>query len=128
MGSPPLITLTTDFGSRDGFAGAMKGAILSLNRAASIIDITHDIPAHDIAHGAFVLGTTCPYFPPDTIHVGVVDIMSDGRSLLHAKLVLADLIDPAHPVRHDVEKLAQTAINVYHKRYNGNLPLRLVNR
>lgn len=72
-GSPSLITLTTDFGSRDGFVGAMKGVILSLNRAASIIDITHDIPSHDIAHGAFVLGTTCLYYPPDTIHVAVVD-------------------------------------------------------
>ena len=69
----PIITLTTDFGSRDGYAAAMKGVILGIHHGATIVDVTHDVPPQDIAHAAFVLGTTCPYFPPDAVHVAVVD-------------------------------------------------------
>ncbi len=71
--SSSTVTLVTDFGSRDGYVGAMKGVILGINPAASVVDITHDVSAQDIGHAAFVLGTTCPYFPPDTVHVAVVD-------------------------------------------------------
>jgi S-adenosylmethionine hydrolase len=69
----PIITLTTDFGSRDGYAAAMKGVILGIHPGATIVDVTHDVPPQDVAHAAFVLGTTCPYFPPDAVHVAVVD-------------------------------------------------------
>ncbi|MCI0438467.1 MAG: S-adenosyl-l-methionine hydroxide adenosyltransferase family protein [Chloroflexi bacterium] len=69
----PIITLTTDFGLRDGFVGAMKGVILGINPGAQIVDITHEIPPQDIAHAAFVLGATCPYFPRQSVHVAVVD-------------------------------------------------------
>jgi len=71
--SRPFITLTSDFGSRDGYAAAMKGVILGINPEALLVDISHEIPAQDIPHAAFVLGTTCRYFPPQTIHVVVVD-------------------------------------------------------
>lgn len=69
----PIITLTTDFGTADGFVGAMKGVISSLAPHAVLVDITHDVPPHDISAGAFALETACPYFPPATIHVVVVD-------------------------------------------------------
>ena len=69
----PIITLTTDFGSHDGYAAAMKGVILGILPGATIVDVTHDVPPQDVAHAAFVLGTTCPYFPPDAVHVAVVD-------------------------------------------------------
>jgi S-adenosyl-L-methionine hydrolase (adenosine-forming) len=68
-----IITLLTDFGSRDYFVGAMKGAILSVNRHALIIDITHEIPPQDIAAAAFNLLATYKDFPAGTIHVAVVD-------------------------------------------------------
>lgn len=68
-----IITLTTDFGTRDHYAGALRGAILTVNPRAVIADITHEIPAFDIAGGAYVLGTACGVFPPGTIHVAVVD-------------------------------------------------------
>lgn len=67
------ITLLTDFGSGDYFVGAMKGAILSVNPRASIIDITHDIPPQDVSAGAFTLLAACRSFPEETIHVAVVD-------------------------------------------------------
>jgi S-adenosylmethionine hydrolase len=69
----PIITLLTDFGARDYFAGAMKGSILSLQPDTRIVDITHEIPPHDIRAGAFNLLAVYRDFPPGTIHVGVVD-------------------------------------------------------
>ena len=50
-----IVTLLTDFGTADYFVGAMKGALLSVNPEATIVDITHEIPPHDIEAGAFTL-------------------------------------------------------------------------
>jgi len=69
----PVITLTTDFGTSDGFVGTMKGVILSINPNARIVDITHGVPRGDIFAGAMVLRATCPYFPANSVHVAVVD-------------------------------------------------------
>ena len=68
-----LVTLTTDFGTRDGYVGAMKGVLVSRAPSARIIDIAHDIPHHDIAAAAQVLANAVPFFPEGTIHVAVVD-------------------------------------------------------
>lgn len=68
-----IVTLLTDFGTRDYFVGAMKGALLSVNPHTQIVDLTHDIAAHDIAGGAFTLLAAYDAFPPGTIHVAVVD-------------------------------------------------------
>jgi len=69
----PIITLLTDFGTADYFVGAVKGAILTVNPEASIVDITHEVPPHDIASAAFTLMAVCSTFPTGTIHVAVVD-------------------------------------------------------
>ena len=68
-----IITLTTDFGEADHFAGVMKGVILGIAPRARIIDITHQIPPFEVQEAAFVAGETYPYFPKGTIHVVVVD-------------------------------------------------------
>jgi S-adenosyl-L-methionine hydrolase (adenosine-forming) len=68
-----VITLLTDFGTADYFVGAVKGAILSVNPRAVIVDLTHEIPPQDIAAGAFALLAAYKTFPAGTIHVGVVD-------------------------------------------------------
>jgi S-adenosylmethionine hydrolase len=69
----PIITFTTDFGSRDGYAGAMKGVVLSLAPEARIVDITHGVPAQDVNAGAVALAQAAPLYPPGSIHVAVVD-------------------------------------------------------
>ncbi|WFB34641.1 SAM-dependent chlorinase/fluorinase [Kiritimatiellota bacterium B12222] len=69
----PLITLTSDFGTRDGYAGAMKGVIRSVAPEVRIEEITHHIPAGDIRAGAWALRTAVPFFPRGTVHVVVVD-------------------------------------------------------
>jgi S-adenosylmethionine hydrolase len=78
------ITLLTDFGNSDYFVGAMKGAILSVNRDAKIIDITHEIPPYDIEAGAFTLLQAYNTFPAKTVHVAVVDpgVGSSRRPIL----------------------------------------------
>lgn len=68
-----VITLLTDFGTADYFVGAVKGAILSINPQAVIVDLTHEIPPQDVAAGAFTLLAAYKTFPAGTIHVGVVD-------------------------------------------------------
>lgn len=68
-----LVTLTTDFGTEGPYAGAMKGALLRACPRAQIVDISHDVPPHNILAGAFVLAHSAPQFPSDTLHVVVVD-------------------------------------------------------
>src|SRR5262245_38336035 len=69
----PIITLTTDFGTQDYYVGAMKGAMLEVNPNVLIVDISHDVPNHDLLGGAFVLRACYYDFPLHTIHVAVVD-------------------------------------------------------
>ncbi len=81
---PPIITLTTDFGTVDHYAGTMKGVITSICPDARIIDITHDIPHFNIWSGAYAISQTAPFFPERTIHVVVVNRGLErpgGRSL-----------------------------------------------
>lgn len=68
-----LITLTTDFGYQDGFAGVMRGVILSRLPSARIVDLTHGVPRGDIRAAAFIVASCISHFPPDCIHVVVVD-------------------------------------------------------
>lgn len=68
-----IITLTTDFSTSDAYVGMMKGRILSIFPQAVVVDLAHDISAHDIYQAAFVLAGAYHYFPPDTVHIAVVD-------------------------------------------------------
>ena len=74
-----IITLTTDFGVSDGYVGAVKGVIKSINPEADITDISHHIPPQDILSAAFCLNTSSPYFPKNTIHVAIVDPGVGGK-------------------------------------------------
>jgi S-adenosylmethionine hydrolase len=68
-----IVTLLTDFGTADYFVGAMKGALLSVNPRALLVDITHEIPPQDIEAGAFTLLAAFEAFPEGTVHLAVVD-------------------------------------------------------
>jgi hypothetical protein len=70
---PPLITLTTDFGSADHYVGTMKGVILSRCPHAHIVDISHEITPFSIPQAAYTISQAVPFFPPATVHVVVVD-------------------------------------------------------
>ncbi len=68
-----IITLTTDFGTDSPYVAAMKGVILSIDPAATLIDVTHGVPPQDVRRGAVVLDDLTPHFPPGSIHVAVID-------------------------------------------------------
>ncbi|MCX8052230.1 MAG: SAM-dependent chlorinase/fluorinase [Armatimonadetes bacterium] len=68
-----IITLTTDFSMSDAYVGMMKGAILSVSPDITIVDLAHNINAHDVFEAAFVLQTAYRFFPEGTVHVVVVD-------------------------------------------------------
>jgi hypothetical protein len=71
--SQRIITLLTDMGLEDHFVAVMKGIMLEINPDLYFVDITHLVPRHDIASGAFVLGQAYSYFPAGTINLAVVD-------------------------------------------------------
>ena len=62
-----IITLTTDFGLQDPYAGQLKGALLSGCPTATIIDITHAIPAWDVVTAAVTIRTSYAFFPSGSI-------------------------------------------------------------
>jgi len=68
-----IITLLTDFGSRDPYVGIMKGVIFSRSPTARIVDLTHEIAAQDVVAGGFALQSAVGVFPDGTIHLAVVD-------------------------------------------------------
>jgi S-adenosylmethionine hydrolase len=69
----PIIALLTDFGTRDHYAGTMKGVVLGICADATLVDISHDIPPHDVLTAALELAAAYKYFPPGTIFLVVVD-------------------------------------------------------
>lgn len=68
-----VITLISDFGTRDWYLGVLKGVLLNLCPDAHVVDISHEIAAHDIMEAANVLKEILPYYPKGTIHVCIVD-------------------------------------------------------
>jgi S-adenosylmethionine hydrolase len=66
------VTLLTDYGSSDEFAGVLHGVIARIAPDARVIDLTHGIPRHDVRAGALALRRALPFTPPG-VHVAVVD-------------------------------------------------------
>ncbi len=69
----PTIAILTDFGTRDHYAGTLKGVILTVCPDVTLVDLTHDIAPHDVLGGALELAASYRYFPAGTIFLVVVD-------------------------------------------------------
>jgi S-adenosylmethionine hydrolase len=69
-----IITLTTDYGLKDHFVGALKGKILSEYSEASIIDISHDIDPFNTVEASYIIGASYASFPKGTVHLIGVDM------------------------------------------------------
>jgi S-adenosylmethionine hydrolase len=105
----PILTLTTDFGLKDGFVGAMKGVIWSICPAAQIADISHAITPQNVLEGAFALWRAYPFFSAGTVHVAVVDPgVGTRRRPLAARLGGHYFVGPDNglftPIYEDAEK------------------------
>ena len=109
-----MIALLTDFGGRDHYAGTMKGVALGICPDATLVDISHDVPAHDVIAAALELSAAYRYFPSGTIFLVVVDpgVGSSRRGLAAEagdyKFVAPDngvlsIVFDEHPPRRVVE-------------------------
>ena len=107
------MTLTSDFGDRDGYVGAMKGVILSRAPAVTLVDITHAVPRHDVVAAANALADAAPWFPPGTVHVAVVDpgvggaraavvVAARGQLLVGPDNGIFDLVAPRPDAVHAI--------------------------
>src|SRR5260221_11954915 len=67
-----IITLTTDFGTRDAYVGVMKGVVLGICPAARLIDLSHEVPPQAVRLGALLLRSAVEDFPSGTVHLAVV--------------------------------------------------------
>jgi S-adenosylmethionine hydrolase len=82
-----VVTLTTDFGSGSGYVAELKGRLLHARTAFPLVDISHDVPPHDIRAAAWLVGQGCPAFPSGTLHIVVVDPgVGTDRGLAWARL------------------------------------------
>jgi len=90
-----VITLLTDFGTKDGFVGTMKGVIWQICPAAQIADISHEISPQNVREGAIALWRAAPYFPQGTVHIAVVDPgVGTARRGLAARLGTQYVVGP----------------------------------
>ncbi len=79
----PVVALLSDFGFRDHYVGAMKGVVLNICPEATLVDISHEIPAHDVLTAALELAAAYRYFPTGSVFLVVVDpgVGSDRRGV-----------------------------------------------
>jgi S-adenosyl-L-methionine hydrolase (adenosine-forming) len=90
-----LITLTTDFGLRDGYVAAMKGAILTIAPEVRLVDVSHKIAPQDVVAAAFALASAAPYFPQGAVHLLVVDPgVGSQRRMLAVRTARACYVAP----------------------------------
>ncbi len=105
----PTLTLTTDFGLKDGFVGTLKGVIWSICPSAQIADISHIIAPQNVLEGAFALWRAYPFFPAGSVHLAVIDPgVGTLRRSLAAHLGVHYFVGPDNglftPMFEDAEK------------------------
>ena len=94
-----VITLLTDFGTRDAYVGVMKGVVLGINPSVTIVDISHHIHPQDITQAAYMIHRSFKYFPNGTIHVIVIDPgVGTQRAIVAAKLGAHTFLAPNNGV------------------------------
>jgi S-adenosylmethionine hydrolase len=103
---PRIVTLTTDFGTGSVYVAELKGRLLHARAPLTLVDIAHDLPPHDVRAAAWLVGQACFAFPPDTLHIVVVDPgVGTARRLVWARLGDQEFLCPdngvlGYSVRH----------------------------
>ncbi len=98
MTPPAILTLLTDFGAGSGYPAQMKGVILSALPTAALVDVSHEVPRHDVLAGALLLEACAPRFPPRAVHVAVVDpgVGTERRPLAVVDAAGRTFVGPDH--------------------------------
>jgi S-adenosylmethionine hydrolase len=114
----PIITITTDFGNKDGFVGTLKGVIWGICPGAQVADISHEITHQNILEGAFALWRAYSFFPSGTVHIAVVDPgVGTKRHPIAARLGGHTFVGPDNgiftPMYEDAEQYGLTMDIVY---------------
>lgn len=115
-----FLTLLSDFGSSDVYVGVMKGVIAQINPSITVVDLTHQIPAQNIAAGRFNLMNAYAYFPQGTVHVAVVDPGVGGaRRAIAVEIAEGFLVGPDNGLLHGVltQSPAIRAVELTNSRY-----------
>lgn len=129
---PPLITLITDFGTRDPYVAAVKGVIRTICPNCRIDDLSHEIAPQQLLEAALFIEQAAPFFPQGTIHVIVVDpgvgtarhpiaVVADGQYFLCPDNGLLTLYLQSHPfnaayVIENPDVMLSTVSNTFHGR------------
>ena len=120
MDRPALITLSTDFGVRDGYVGTMKGVMLDIAPDAQLVDITHQVAPQAIHEAAYILYTAYRFFPSRTVHLVVVDPgVGSSRRPIAAQLSHGAFVGPDNGVFSFVmaEEHVETIVELANPRY-----------
>lgn len=78
----PIITLTSDIGTKDYITGAVKGRLLQVNSQLNIIDITHELPPFNYPQASYVCRNAFRNFPKNTFHILLVDMHNRNLNYL----------------------------------------------
>lgn len=118
----PVITLLTDFGTRDGYVAQMKGVVLGINPNAVIVDVTHEIEPQAIMQGALCLNEVFDAFPAGTIHVVVVDPdVGSTRRRIAAEVGNQRYVGPDNGLltlvarRYPIHRVTSLTVTQYHR-------------
>ncbi len=108
----PVISLLTDFGTKDGFVGTMKGVIWKIAPDAQIADISHEVAPQNVMEGAIALWRAAQFFPAGTVHIAVVDPgVGTQRRLMAAHIGEQYFVGPDNglftPMIEDAQKAGQ---------------------
>ena len=96
---PRVVTLTTDFGAGSGYVAELKGRLLHAATPFTLVDIAHDLPAHDIRSAAWLVDRGCFAFPTGSLHIVVVDPgVGTGRRLIWARIAGQEFLCPDNGV------------------------------
>lgn len=71
--APAIVTLLTDYGAGSGYPAQVKGVLLAALPEVRLVDVSHEVPRHDVLGGALLLEACAPWFPRGAIHLAVVD-------------------------------------------------------
>ena len=115
-----MVTLTTDFGDQDGYVGAMKGVILSIDAGINMVDVAHGIAPQNIVHATGVVAESAPFFPVGTVHLVVVDPgVGSARAAVVAHIGAHLYVGADNGLFPAVAQRLRAAITAWHIEPNG---------